>query len=287
MDMSRVLVLGSQGQLGTALQSLLPTATFYDRTEFDVSAISSFNQEDWSKFDYIINAAAMTNVDGAETPNGRELAWKLNADAVALMAITANQHDITLIHVSSDYVFDGTNRPHTETESFTPLSTYGASKAAGDIAARCARKHYIIRTTWVVGKGKNFITTMWDLAYRDISPNVVNDQIGRLTFTDDLALAIKHLISSDAAYGTYNMTNDGDCVSWADIAQLVFHYADKPADNVTGITTDEYFVGKSTMAKRPLQSEMDLTKIKSTGFAPRDWRAALDIYIKELKKEAA
>lgn len=287
MDTSRILVLGGNGQLGTALKSAFPGATFYDREEFDITNANAYVQEDWGKYDYLINAAAMTNVDGAETPKGRELAWSLNASAVALMAEFARANNITFVHISSDYVFDGTKSPHVENEPFTPLSVYGASKAAGDIAASFAHNYYILRTTWVIGQGKNFVRTMWELAQRDINPNVVNDQIGRLTFTEDLALAIKHLIETKADHGTYNLTNDGDVASWADFARIVYTAAGKSADDVTGVTTAEYFAGKEGIAPRPLQSEMDLSKIKSTGFVPRDWRVALDEYLAQLASESA
>lgn len=287
MDNSRILVLGGNGQLGSALQSTFAGATFYDREQFDITDSAAYEELDWGAFDYLINAAAMTNVDGAETPEGRELAWKLNATAVAHMARTANTHGLTLVHISSDYVFDGTRTPHTEDEPLSPLSVYGASKAAGDIAASVAIKHYLLRTTWVIGQGKNFVRTMWELAQRNIKPNVVNDQIGRLTFTSDLALAIKHLLETEADFGTYNMTNDGNNVSWADFAKLVYEAAGKSADDVTGVTTAEYFAGKEGIAPRPLQSEMDLSKIKSTGFTPRDWREALDEYLAQLASESA
>lgn len=288
MDNSRIFVTGGNGQLGTALRDILPGAHFTDSQEFDMTDLASYERTDWSQYDCLINAAGMTNVDGAETPEGNELAQKINAHGVKLLADTATTHDLTLVHVSSDYVFDGTITPHTEDEKFAPLSKYGQSKADGDIAAASTPKHYIVRTTWVVGKGKNFVRTMWDLAHRDIKPNVVNDQLGRLTFADDLASGIKHLLmhsptsnpqSPTASYGTYNLTNDGDVVSWADIAKLVYGAAGKPAEDVTGVTTAEYYAGKEDIAPRPLQSEMDLSKIKSTGFSPRDWRDALDEYL--------
>ena len=285
MDNSRIFVTGGNGQLGNALQAILPGAHYSDSHEFDMTDPAAYEQINWSQYDTIINAAAMTNVDGAETPDGAVLAQKVNADGVQLLANTATAHNLTLVHVSSDYVFDGTKSPHTEDEVFAPLSNYGRSKAGGDVAASSTEKHYIVRTTWVVGKGKNFVRTMWDLAHRDIKPSVVNDQIGRLTFADDLALAIKHLLENRVPYGTYNMTNDGDVASWADFAKLVYVAAGKSADDVTGVTTGVYFAGKEGIAPRPLQSEMDLAKIKSTGFAPRNWREALDEYLEELKQE--
>ena len=287
MDNSRIFVTGGNGQLGTALRDILPCAHFTDHQEFDMTDEAAYAAINWQDYDIIINAAGMTNVDGAETPEGNELAQKINAHGVKLLADTATAHDLTFVHVSSDYVFDGTKTPHTEDEAFAPLSNYGRSKADGDIAAATTPKHYIARTTWVVGRGKNFVRTMWDLAHRDIKPSVVNDQIGRLTFADDLAASIKHLLATNAEFGTYNLTNDGDSVSWADIAKLVYVAAGKSAEDITGVTTAEYYAGKEGIAPRPLQSEMDLAKLKSTGFTPRDWHEALDEYLNELKKETA
>lgn len=285
MDESRIFVTGGNGQLGNALREILPGATFTSHQEFDMTDESAYTSVNWDDYACVINAAAMTNVDGAETTEGNELAQKINADGVRLLADTATAHNMTFIHVSSDYVFDGTKSSHTEDEAFAPLSNYGRSKADGDVAAATTPKHYIVRTTWVVGKGKNFVRTMWDLAHRDIKPSVVNDQIGRLTFADDLAAGIKHLLETQAAYGTYNLTNDGNVASWADFARIVYAAAGKSADDVTGVTTAEYFAGKEGIAPRPLQSELDLAKIKSTGFNPRDWREALDEYLEELKQE--
>lgn len=285
MDESRIFVTGGNGQLGTALKKIFPGATYTDHQEFDITDEEAYARQDWTQYDVLINAAAMTNVDGAETPEGRELAWRLNASAVSFMSAAAQKYNLTLVHISSDYVFDGTRAPHREAESFTPLSVYGASKAAGDIAAELTPQHYILRTTWVIGQGKNFVRTMWELAHKGVAPSVVNDQIGRLTFADDLAAAIKHAITTHAPYGTYNLTNDGSVASWADFAKLVYEAAGKSADDVTGITTAEYYSGKEGIAPRPLQSEMDLSKIKSTAFSPRDWHEALDEYLQELKKE--
>lgn len=285
MDDSRIFIVGSLGQLGTALRELFPNAAYGDRDEFDITDTAAYESFDWGAYDVFINAAAMTNVDGAETANGRKLAWQLNAYAASLMSIYTNKHKKKLVHVSSDYVFDGTQKPHIENEQLSPLSVYGASKAAGDLCVQVNPQHYIVRTTWVVGKGKNFIGTMWDLAHREVKPSVVSDQIGRLTFTEDLALAISYLLENNVEYGTYNMTNDGENVSWADIAKLVYIAAGKSAEDVTGVSTTEYYAGKEGIAPRPLQSEMDLTKIKGAGFTPRNWRDALDEYLEELKKE--
>lgn len=282
---NRYFVVGANGQLGNAFRNIFLGATFVDRAEFDMTDESAYQKIDWNNYDVIINAAAMTNVDGAETPEGRELAWNINARAVSLLARVANEHGLTLVHVSSDYVFDGTKTPHEEDELFSPMSVYGASKAAGDIATALATKHYIVRSSWVVGKGNNFVKTMYQLAQKGVTPKVVNDQIGRLTFTEDLAGGIKHLIESSAPFGTYNLTNSGDLVSWADIAKEVYVSAGRSADDVTGISTAEYYAGKDGIAPRPLGSELNLAKITGTGFIPRDWRIVFSKYIEELKQE--
>lgn len=281
----KVLITGAKGQLGQALRELYPDADSVDRDTLDISSEEVFTARRWKDYELILNAAAYTNVDGAETTEGRVDAWKANSQAVANLASIAIENSITLVHISSDYVFDGTQKIHTEEELFAPLSVYAQSKASGDVAASMAKKHYILRTSWVVGKGNNFIKTMKGLADKGVEPSVVNDQVGRLTFTEDLAVAVKHLVDSRAEYGTYNFTNEGDSVSWADIAKLVYEKAGKSNEDVTGIATSEYYAGKEGIAPRPLQSTLSLDKIKATGLTPRDWREALDEYWQTLEQE--
>lgn len=285
MKAKKILIIGGHGQLGRALAKIFPEAECVDRDSFDISNPVAYTERNWRQYSAIINAAAYTAVDAAETAEGRVVAWQSNAAAVRHLSEVAAQNNITFVHVSSDYVFDGTKTPHTENESFSPLGIYGQSKAAGDIAASLAPRHYIVRTSWVIGEGKNFISIMQDLAEKDIAPCVVDDQRGRLTFTDDLAVGIKHLLESQPVYGTYNLTNDGDVVSWADIAKLVYEHFGKDADKVTCVSTETYYAGKEGIAPRPLESELDLSKIKSIGFTPRDWREAFDGYITGGTKE--
>jgi dTDP-4-dehydrorhamnose 3,5-epimerase len=247
----------------------------------DITKADSVSGFDWSGIKYVLNAAAFTNVDGAETPEGREASWKVNASAVANLARVCLEHDMTLVHISSDYVFDGTVQPHTEDEPFSPLSVYGQSKAAGDLVAALAPKHYILRATWVIGEGKNFVRTMLDLAGRGISPTVVADQIGRLTFTSELVRIIDHFLTSQAPYGTYNATNSGQPASWADITRQIFALGGFPDLTVTDTTTKEYFAGKEGIAPRPLGSIMSLDKLATTGFQSRDWQDDLKEYIKK------
>lgn len=275
----KVLIVGANGQLGRAFQALYPDAETVDRDTLDISSEDVFEARRWRDYGVILNAAAYTAVDAAETPEGRRDAWKANATAVANLAKIATKHNITLVHVSSDYVFDGTQEIHTEEEGFAPLGVYGQSKAAGDIAASQAPRHYIARTSWVIGDGNNFVRTMQSLAERGIKPSVVSDQIGRLTFTNDLAAGIKHLIDTGAPYGTYNISNDGDSASWADIAGKVYEISSKSHKDITHVTTEEYYAGKEGIAPRPLQSTLNLEKIKATGFTPRDWKQALSDYL--------
>lgn len=215
----------------------------------------------------------------AEASEGRLASWRVNATGVRNLAAVAAARSMTLVHISSDYVFDGTASPHREDEPFSPLNVYGNSKAAGDIAASLVPQHYILRTTWVIGEGKNFVRTMLGLAQKGISPTVVGDQIGRLTFTSELVRAIDHLLTNKAAYGTYNVTNSGNTASWADITRTIFKQSGHADLMVTDTTTAEYFAGKSGIAPRPLLSEMDLSKIQATGFHGRDWQDDLNDYI--------
>jgi dTDP-4-dehydrorhamnose reductase len=173
----------------------------------------------------IINAAAYTNVDGAENPANSSLAEAVNSQGVANLAQLATRLNIPLIHFSSDYVFDGTKvGAYTELDPFKPVNTYGRTKANGDLAAAEHAEHYIFRTSWVVGNGPgpNFVKTMAKLAEGGVDPAVINDQFGRLTFTKTLAGAVQFALENEIPYGTYNLTNSGDRTSWFQIAQEVF-----------------------------------------------------------------
>ena len=275
----KVLVTGANGQLGIALRSEFPDAEFVDRAELDITSPTLPTARRWRDYSTIINAAAYTAVDQAETPEGRKAAWDVNVKAVAALSKIAAEYGLIFVNISSDYVFDGTTKIHTEEEAFTPLGVYAQTKAAGDAIASTVPRHYTVRTSWVIGEGKNFVRTMQSLAEKDIKPSVVNDQIGRPTFTSDLAKGVKHLLDIRAPYGAYNLTNDGEPASWADIAKEVYELSGKSATDVTPVTTAEYYEDKEGIAPRPLQSTLNLDKIKATGFAARDWRQALHDYL--------
>ncbi len=280
MDEKTIFITGANGQLGTALRRKYPGAQFADIDELDITLEESVNKYDWSNIKVILNAAAYTNVDGAETPEGRVASWKVNAKAVGYLSATARKNDITLVHISSDYVFDGTKSMHKEDEYLSPLSVYGSSKAAGDLIVGTLPKHYVLRTSWVIGEGKNFVRTMLEIGKKGINPKVVSDQIGRLTFTSELVRAIDHLLSTNAPYGAYNISNDGETASWALITKKIYEMAGLK-NTVTDTTTDDYFTGKENIAPRPLQSSLDLTKIHSAGFTSVDWESELKRYIEK------
>lgn len=275
MAPKKTLVVGADGQLGKALRERYDgdaSVEFAARAGFDLTDPASYTGRIWKNYATIINTAAYTAVDTAETPQGRTAAWAINVTAVAELAKVATTHGITLVHVSSDYVFDGSTETHStdthsEDQALSPLGVYGQSKAAGDAIVSTVPKHYIVRTSWVIGEGNNFVRTMASLAQRGIAPDVVNDQVGRLSFTQDIAAGISHLLETGAEYGVYNLSNDGEPQTWADIAGDVYELTGHSRSSVTGVSTEEYFKGKQA-APRPLNSTLNLDKIKAAGFTP-------------------
>ncbi len=284
MDDVTIFIIGAKGQLGTALKKKYPHARSADIEELNITDKKSVEAFDWSGIQTIVNAAAYTNVDGAETAKGRVTAWQVNALAVNNLQQLATKNNMTLVHISTDYVFDGTKNPHTEDEPFSPLNAYGASKAAGDIVVSLTPKHYILRSSWVIGEGKNFVRTMLDLGKKGFNPRVVADQVGRLTFTSELVGVINHLLINQCDFGTYNVSNGGEQVSWADVTREIYKHIEIK-NKVTDITTAEYYKNKPEAAIRPLNSMLDLSKLKATGFTSKDWRSDLESYIsKEMQK---
>lgn len=305
MAPERTLVTGCNGQLGRAVRRLaeergLPGFDYTDIDEFDFSDPAAYDAVDWGLYGTVINCGAYTAVDRAETPEGRVACWKANATGPALLARACAEHGVTLVHVSSDYVFDGGAENHGEGEPLSPLSVYGQSKAAGDLAVAGCPRHYVVRSSWVIGEGRNFVLTMRGLARRcaDASDalervTVVDDQLGRLTFTDQMAAGILWLLgyrdgdvrpTAPAPCGTYNLTGSGRVASWAEIARAVFDAACGNGGAVVPVTTAEYYAGaEGPVAPRPEHSDLDLTKIESTGFSPRDWEDELREYLAGLE----
>ena len=289
----RTLVTGCNGQLGRAVRTLaeerglLGAFDFCDIDTFDMSDPEAYGQYDWDLYGTVINCGAYTAVDRAETPEGRVACWKANATGPALLARTCAEHGITLVHVSSDYVFDGTRELHDESEPLSPLSVYGQSKAAGDLAVAGCPRHYVVRSSWVIGDGRNFVRTMCALSDRAADPadglgrvTVVDDQLGRLTFTRDMAAAILHLLEARAPWGTYDCTGSGAVRSWADIARAVFDAANGNGDAVVPVSTAEYYANaEGPVAPRPHFSALDLSKLESAGFHMPDWQEELEEYL--------
>lgn len=296
MAPKRTLVTGCDGQLGRAVRALAEERgvakdfDFCDIDTFDMSDPDAYSKYDWSLYGTVINCGAYTAVDRAETPEGRVTAWKANATGPALLARTCSEHGITLVHVSSDYVFDGTAEVHDEGEPLSPLSVYGQTKAAGDIAVAGCPRHYIMRSSWVIGEGRNFVKTMKGLSDRVADPEdgleqvtVVDDQLGRLTFTRDMAEAIFHVLGTHAPYGTYDCTGSGTVKSWADIARAVFEAANGNGDRVVPVSTADYYASaEGPVAPRPVHSALDLSKLEAAGFHMPDWEEELGEYIKTL-----
>jgi dTDP-4-dehydrorhamnose reductase len=278
--LGRTVVVGGDGQLGRALRGAFPDAEFLSRTDLDIDRAESVATFAFDHVGTIINAAAWTAVDAAETSEGRVGCWRTNVEGVGRLVEVARRHRATLVHVSSDYVFDGSREVHTEDEPFSPLGVYGASKAAGDALVATWERHYIVRTSWVIGDGPNFVRTMVDLARRGVSPEIVDDQYGRLTFADDLARAIAHLVSARAAFGTYNVTNEGPVQSWFDIARRVFELVGAEG-SVSPISTEDYARGKA-LAPRPRRSTLDLLRLHSTGYAMPSVSERLGDYVAAL-----
>lgn len=279
----RIVITGCNGQLGKELAGHFPKAIALSKELLDIADSKKVEAYNWSSVDVIINAAAYVNADYSETPEGRLVTWQVNAVGVKNLAKVAIENNIHLIHISSEYVFDGKVENHKEDEPFSPLSVYGQTKAAGDIVASLVLKHHILRTSWVVGDGHNFIKTMKNLADMRIDPKVVDDQFGRLTFTSELARAIDYIIENDIPVGTYNLSNSGTIRSWAEIAALTFELAGHDKNRVAFISTEEYRQNKRPFAPRPTHSDLDLGKIKAAGFKSTDYEPLLENYIHNLR----
>jgi len=280
----QLLITGTQGQLGHTFQQIATDYpdfdfTFIGRKELDLSQteqIKAYFQD--KDYDVIIHCAAYTAVDKAETDV--DLAEQINSTVVKQLAQIAKEKHITLIHISTDYVFNGENfKPYTEQEITHPINQYGQSKRNGELAMQTINPAgLIIRTSWVyAGHGNNFLNTMLRLGNERDSLNVVADQIGSPTYTGDLATAIldilsQHSFSEQEPVEIYHYSNEGVC-SWYDFAKAIFDiYQIECA--VLPISTEDY----PTPAKRPYYSLMSKAKIKQTfGINIPHWRDTLSI----------
>ncbi|SFM09341.1 dTDP-4-dehydrorhamnose reductase [Halanaerobium salsuginis] len=276
--MGAILLVGSSGQLGLELQKQLKDKNFeyitldlpkFDITELDL-VIEKITNE---KLDIIINCAAYTDVDGCE--NNKETAFKVNALGAKNLAIAAEKIGAKLVHVSTDYIFNGQGeKPYKEYEHSSPQTVYGKSKLLGEkYVEQFSSKFFIFRTAWLYGDGNNFVRTMLRLAEENEELNVVNDQIGSPTSTVDLAKTIIDLMETEH-YGLYHATCEGQC-SWYDFAKKIFEI--KNIDiKVSPVSSDEF----KRAAERPKYSVLDnymLKLIDKNNF--RYWEESLEEYL--------
>jgi len=272
-----VLVTGASGQLGRALRPLLPQGRFAGADELDVTDRSALDALDWGGVTAVVNAAAWTSVDAAEDPAHTLAAWDVNVSGVASLAWHARRLDVPLVHVSTDYVFSGEHdAPIAVGTALDPRSVYGITKAASEMAARLAPRHYVVRTSWLYGDGPNFVRTMLRLARQRDEVKVVDDQRGRPTYAVDLAAALVALLEQAVPPGTYHATGAGDVASWADVAALAL---DGSGCRVVPVSTGDYLAVAPQAAPRPAYSALELGPPEVVRAPMRDWRTALAEYL--------
>jgi len=284
---SNIIVFGASGQLGHCLKQVVAEQqlqhVFFpgegEANILDVAALEKLFAE--HKPQYCINCAAYTAVDKAE--DDRDVALKVNRDGAGNLAKLCQQYQATLVHVSTDFVFEGnTPYPLTEADAAKPINVYGLTKLEGEKAiTEQLKAHYIIRTSWLYSEhGNNFVKTMLRLGAEKDELKIIADQIGTPTYAVDLAECILAIIASDEQqYGIYHYSNEG-VTSWYDFAMGIFDIAGTDI-KVLPVRTSEYV----TKAVRPTYSVMDKTKIKTTfGVTIPYWRESLELCIKRLQE---
>ncbi|WP_407461663.1 dTDP-4-dehydrorhamnose reductase [Methanobrevibacter sp.] len=273
----KILITGAYGMLGSDLREVLKNQELIvtgskDLDITDEEKVVEFVCENSPEL--VINAAAYTAVDDCETHY--DDAYAVNALGPKNLAIACNKLDIPLVHISTDYVFDGTKRtPLIEADKLGPQSAYGKTKLAGEeFIQENTDKYFILRTAWLYGlHGNNFVKTMLDLAENHDEITVVDDQVGSPTYSFDLAVAITNLLFSDK-YGIYHVTNEGEC-SWYEFAKLIFELSNIDV-KVVPVTTEEF----PRPAPRPHYSVLNNKKWNSSGFVPmRTYQEALSEYL--------
>lgn len=283
-----LLITGANGQLGNEMRNLLATRkncfnSFFTDVETlditDAKAVSHFIES--NKIDMVVNCAAYTAVDRAE--DDMVTCAKLNVDAVGNIAVAAHNFGARVLHVSTDYVFDGYNhRPYTEEDDTNPKTAYGTTKRDGEkLLLRLAPDSIVIRTAWLYSPyGHNFVKTMIKLGTEKEALNVVCDQIGTPTSAADLAAAIFTVISADEWHpGIYHFSDEGAC-SWYDFTKAIHRIAGIDTCKVAPVRSHEY----PTRAIRPFYSILDKTKIKQTyGIEIPHWEESLEKCIKAIK----
>ena len=277
----KILITGSNGMLGHDLvdalenhELILTNSKTLDIT--DKNHTIEFIRD--AKPDVVINSAAYTDVDGCE--ENQDLAYAVNGDGVRNLALACRKVNCPLVHISTDYIFNGKNdRPWVEDDEIGPISVYGKSKLKGEQAIlETLDKYFIVRTAWLYGiNGRNFPKTMLELAENHSEITVVYDEVGTPTYTPDLALGISKLIETDY-YGIYHLTNSGSC-SWCEFAKYIFEVAGKDV-NVIPVTAAEF----ARPAPRPSYSVLENKNWIEKGFKPlRSYKEAIKEYIELIK----
>lgn len=234
------------------------------------------------KPDIVFHSAAWTAVDDAEEEANKENVYQVNEEGTAYLAEICSKIEAKIIYLSTDYVFsgEGTSPWKVDSKDFSPLNIYGDSKLKGETAvSNFSDKFFIVRIAWVFGvQGNNFIKTMLRVGKKYEEVRVVMDQIGRPTYTYDLASLLYEMAETEE-YGYYHITNEGDYISWYDFTCEIYNQAGLDT-KVTPVTTEEYGVSK---AKRPSNSRLDTSKLLEKGFKPLpEWKDALARYLKEI-----
>ena len=277
-NMKKILVTGCDGQLGRAIQkeyekeeAMLVCTDAGDLDISDNAQVIRYVRE--LRPDVVINCAAYTAVDACETEGDR--AYRINAIGPRNLAIAAREVGAKLMHISTDYVFEGTaGEPYTEFDAVHPVSAYGRTKLEGErFVQQFAGRYFILRTAWLYGDGNNFVKTMLRLSESHDEVRVVCDQFGSPTSATELA-KVMHFLEPTENYGLFHATCEGSC-SWADFATETFRLAGKPT-KVTRVTTEEY--GSPT--KRPAYSVLDNYMLRlTTDYRMADWKEALRAYL--------
>ena len=287
-----ILVLGRHGQLGQSLEDILPktypNSIFWDRQSLDLQQFDDIeHQLTAQRPDVIVNATAYTAVDQAES--NKELAFAINQHAVGRVADYCAKNNVPLLHVSTDYVFDGLGQqPYVETDEPNPSGVYGASKLAGERAiADSGCRFVLLRTAWVFSEhGQNFLKTMLRLGSERDSLAIVSDQVGCPTYAGDLAFALLTILKSiengTCSWGLYHYAGDS-AVSWYEFASAIFAQAKDAGlgvpEHVTAIATEEY----PTPAPRPAWSVLDSSLFTSAfGQAASDWQRGIETCLRAL-----
>lgn len=279
VNKKRVMITGANGQLGRAVNLQYADSGEYELINTDVGELDITNIDKVMTFvrevkPYaIINCAAYTAVDACEKEE--DLAFRINAIGPRNLSIAATETGAKMMHVSTDYVFDGNGtRPYRETDPTGPQGAYGRTKLAGeDFVREFSDRHFIVRTAWLYGDGKNFVKTMLRLSETNDKVRVVMDQVGSPTSADELAKAIAYLLPTEN-YGLFHGTCEGDC-SWAQFTEEIFRLAGKNTI-VEAITSEEY----AAAAKRPAYSILENYMLKmTTDFMFADWHDAIAAYI--------